>query len=147
MPYLDSVANRSSGAFDIQLQVDLQTQQMREPGLPDATICRTSYRHACWTIAQMVAHHTVNGCNLRPGDLFGSGTLSGPTLDQAGALIELTGGGKHPLRLPNGEQRSWLEDGDGVTIRGWCEKAGAARIGFGACSGEVLPSRTPSRSL
>ncbi|MDP3922784.1 MAG: fumarylacetoacetase [Hydrogenophaga sp.] len=141
LPYLDSPANRSQGAFDIQLQVGLQTPQMREAGQPDATICRTSYRHAYWTVAQMVTHHTVNGCNLQPGDLFGSGTLSGPTLDQAGALIELTTGGKHPLTLPNGEARTWLQDGDAVVIRGWCEQAGAARIGFGACVGTVLPAR------
>jgi fumarylacetoacetase len=141
LPYLDSATNRSQGAFDIQLQVGLQTPQMREAGQADATICRTSYRHAYWTVAQMVTHHTVNGCNLQPGDLFGSGTLSGPTLDQAGALIELTTGGKHPLTLPNGEARTWLQDGDAVVIRGWCEKAGAPRIGFGECVGTVLPAR------
>lgn len=82
-------------------------------------------------------------CNLQPGDLLGSGTLSGPTLDQAGALIELTTGGKNPIALPNGEQRTWLEDGDSVVLRGWCEKAGAARIGFGECVGTVLPARVP----
>ncbi|MDP2166519.1 MAG: fumarylacetoacetase [Hydrogenophaga sp.] len=142
LPYLDSATNRSQGAFDIQLQVGLQTPQMREAGQADATICRTSYRHAYWTVAQMVTHHTVNGCNLQPGDLFGSGTLSGPTLDQAGALIELTTGGKHPLTLPNGEARTWLQDGDAVVIRGWCEQAGAARIGFGECVGTVLPARS-----
>jgi len=141
LPYLDSATNRSQGAFDIQLQVGLQTPQMREAGQADATICRTSYRHAYWTVAQMVTHHTLNGCNLQPGDLFGSGTLSGPTLDQAGALIELTTGGKHPLTLPNGESRTWLQDGDAVVIRGWCEQAGAARIGFGECVGTVLPAR------
>lgn len=141
MAYLDSDANRSGGAFDIQLQVGLQTPQMRETGQADTSICRTSYRHAYWTVAQMLTHHTVNGCNLQAGDLLGSGTLSGPTLDQAGALIELTTGGKNPIALPNGEQRTWLEDGDSVVLRGWCEKAGAARIGFGECVGTVLPAR------
>ena len=141
LPYLDSEANRRQGSFDIQLQVGLTTPRMRDAGQGEATICRTSYRHAYWTVAQMVTHHTVNGCNLQPGDLFGSGTLSGPTLDQAGALIELTTGGKHPLLLPNGESRTYLEDGDAVVIRGWCEKAGAARIGFGECLGTVLPAR------
>ena len=140
LPYLDSEANRQQGSLDIQLQVGLQTPTMREAGQGNATICRTSYRHAYWTVAQMVTHHTVNGCNLQPGDLFGSGTLSGPTLDQAGALIELTTGGKNPLQLPNGESRTYLEDGDAVVIRGWCEKAGAARIGFGECVGTVLPA-------
>jgi fumarylacetoacetase len=114
---------------------------MREAGVKDAVICQTSYRHAYWTVAQMVTHHTVNGCNLQPGDLLGSGTLSGPTLDQAGALIELTTGGKNPIQLPQGETRTYLEDGDSVTLRGWCEKEGAVRIGFGECVGTVLPAR------
>src|SRR5574343_510065 len=141
LPYLDSAANRQGGAFDIQLQVGLQTEKMRAEAQADAQICRTSYRHAYWTVAQMVTHHTVNGCNLQPGDLFGSGTLSGPTPDQAGALIELTQGGKKPVTLPNGERRTFLEDGDAVVIRGWCEQPGAARIGFGECRGTVLPAR------
>ena len=141
LPYLDSARNRQAGAIDIELQVGLQTQSMREAGEGDATICRTSYRHAYWTVAQMVTHHTVNGCNLQSGDLLGSGTLSGPTLDQAGALIELTSGGKNPLTLPNGQSRTYLEDGDAVVLRGWCEKPGAARIGFGECVGTLLPAR------
>ena len=141
LPYLDSPANRAAGAIDIQLEVGLQTQAMREAGLRDARISATSYRHAYWTVAQMVTHHTVNGCNLQPGDLLGTGTLSGPTLDQAAALIELTLGGKQPLQLPNGESRTFLLDGDAVVLRGWCEKAGAARIGFGECWGTVLPAR------
>ena len=141
LPYLDSDGNRRAGAFDIQLQVGIETPAMRKAGQGDASICRTSYRHAYWTVAQMVAHHTVNGCNLQPGDLFGSGTLSGPTLDQAGALVELTVGGKEPLQLPNGEARTYLQDEDAVVLRGWCEKAGAARIGFGECRGTVLPAR------
>ena len=138
LSYLDSDDNHTRGAFDIQLQVELQTQAMRGASLPGASLCRASYRHAYWTVAQMVTHHTVNGCNLQPGDLFGSGTLSGPTAGEAAALIELTQGGKHPVALPNGETRTWLEDGDSVTLRGWCERAGAARIGFGACVGSVL---------
>lgn len=141
LPYLDSPANRSGGAFDIQLQVGLQTGRMREAGQGDVQISRTSYRHAYWTVAQMVTHHTVNGCNLQPGDLLGTGTLSGPTLDQAGALIELTLGGKQPVQLPDGDTRTFLQDGDSVVLRGWCEKAGAARIGFGECWGTVLPAR------
>ena len=141
LPYLDSAANRSGGAFDIQLQVGLQTGRMREAGQGDVQISRTSYRHAYWTVAQMVTHHTVNGCNLQPGDLLGTGTLSGPTLDQAGALIELTLGGKQPVQLPDGDTRTFLQDGDAVVLRGWCEKAGAARIGFGECWGTVLPAK------
>jgi len=144
LPYLDSLADRDGGAFDIRLEVGLQTAAMRDAARAPATICRTSYRHAYWTVAQLVAHHTVNGCNLQPGDLFGTGTLSGPTAEEAGALIELTAGGAKPLELPGGERRTFLEDGDRVVIRGWCEKPGAARIGFGECVGTVLPARAPS---
>src|SRR5262249_7195097 len=120
LPYLDSAADREAGAFDIRLEVGLQTAAMRERGEAAATICRTSYRHAYWTIAQMLAHHTVNGCNLQPGDLLGTGTLSGPTPGEAGALIELTEGGRRPVELPGDETRSWLEDDDAVELRGWC---------------------------
>ena len=140
LPYLDSAANRAEGAIDIQLEVGLLTPKMQAVNEAPARICRTSYRHAYWTIAQMLTHHCVNGCNLQPGDLLGSGTLSGPTLDQAGALIELTQGGKNPLQLPNGESRVYLVDGDAVQLKGWCEKPGAARIGFGTCVGTVLPA-------
>ncbi len=140
LPYLDAPADREQGAFDIQLEVLLQTPRMRSAGEAATRLAATSYRHAYWTIAQMVAHHTVNGCNLQAGDLLGTGTLSGPTIDQAGALIELTTGGRNPVTLPNGEQRAFLDDGDCIVLRGWCEKAGAARIGFGDCTGTVLPA-------
>ena len=142
LPYLDSADNRGQGAIDLQLEVLLQTQRAREAGHPAERLTCTSYRHAYWTLAQMVAHHTVGGCNLQPGDLLGSGTLSGPTLDQAGALIELTAGGKNPLTLSDGQTRTFLEDGDTVVLRGWCEKPGAARIGFGPCHGTVLAARS-----
>ena len=142
LPYMDSAHNRDAGAFDIALAVDLQTSKMRAAGQPAVQITQSNYRHAYWTVAQLVAHHTVNGCNLQPGDLLGTGTLSGPSLDQAAALIELTVGGKQPLTLPNGETRTWLEDGDAVVLRGWCERPGAARIGFGPCEGQMLPART-----
>ncbi|WLI91760.1 fumarylacetoacetase [Massilia sp. R2A-15] len=141
LPYLASEANREQGAIDIQLEVRLETEAMRRARAGSARLSATSYRHAYWTIAQLVAHHTVNGCNLQPGDLFGSGTLSGPTLDQAGALIELTAGGKKPVELPGGELRAFLEDGDTLILRGWCERPGHARIGFGECRGTVLPAR------
>ena len=141
LPYLDSAGNRERGALDVQLEALLQTARASEQGAQPARLSLTSYRHAYWTVAQMVTHHTVAGCNLQPGDLLGTGTLSGPTLDQACALIELTVGGKQPLALPNGESRAFLEDGDTVIFRGWCEKPGAARIGFGECRGTVLPAR------
>jgi fumarylacetoacetase len=94
----------------------------------------------------MLTHHTVNGCNLSAGDLFGSGTQSGPTPEQAGSLLELTAGGKQPIRLPAGEERTFLEDGDRVTLRGWCERPGFVRIGFGEVSGTVLPAPTGMRA-
>jgi len=137
--YLRSESNRNNGALDIQLRIGLTSDAMRAAKEAAHWVCQTSYRHAYWTLAQMVAHHTINGCNLQPGDLLGTGTLSGPTLDQAGALLELTNGGKLPLTLPGGETRTFLLDGDEVTLQGWCEKAGAARIGFGECRATVLP--------
>jgi len=138
LPYLDSPANRSGGALDVRLEVLLETERMRDRGERPAKLSRTSFRHAYWSVAQLVAHHTVNGCNLRPGDLFGTGTLSGPTADEAGSLLELTEGGKRKLILENGESRLFLEDGDTVVFRGWCEREGAARIGFGEVRGTVL---------
>jgi fumarylacetoacetase len=138
LPYLDSEHNRAAGAFDIQLKITLATPAMREAELPAHTICQSSYRRAYWTLAQLITHHTVNGCNLQSGDLLGSGTLSGPESHQLAAMLEITQGGKIPLTLPNGEQRMFLEDGDQVTLRGWCATKDAARIGFGECVGTVL---------
>lgn len=140
LAYLESAANRASGALDIQLEVWLETAALRERGLPAERLSHTSFRHQYWTVAQMVAQHTVGGCNLQPGDLLGSGTISGPTDTEAGAIIELTRGGREPLALSNGETRAFLEDGDAVIFRGWCEKPGHARIGFGENRGLVLPA-------
>ena len=142
MPYLDSQANRDSGALDITLEVWLQTATMREAGVPATRLTQGNTTQAAyWTAAQLVTHHTVNGCNLQPGDLLGSGTLSGPTLEEAGSLLEITLGGKQPLTLPNGEKRTFLEDGDTLTLRGYCARDGAVRIGLGEVSGTVLPAR------
>ena len=138
LPYLDSPGLRSDGAFDIQLEVLIETALMREQSLPPKRICLTNYRHAYWALAQLVTHHTVNGCNLQPGDLLGTGTLSGPTPSEAGALIELTVGGSQPVALASGESRAFLEDGDCITLRAHCEKSGAVRVGFGICTGTVL---------
>lgn len=141
LPCLDSAGNRGERALDIELEVWLQTAAMREAGTPALRLTRGNAREAaCWTPAQLVAHHACGGCNLQPGDLFGSGTLSGPHPDQAGSLVELTQGGKQPITLPNGEVRSFLADGDTLTLRGSCERAGARRIGFGDCSATVLPA-------
>jgi fumarylacetoacetase len=139
LPYLDAPSNRESGALDITLEVLLQTAKMRAAGESPARLTRGNTTEAAyWTAAQLVAHHTVNGCNLQPGDLLGSGTLSGPKPDEAGSLIELTLGGKQAITLPNGEKRTFLEDGDTLVMRGYCERAGAVRIGLGEVSGTVV---------
>lgn len=141
LPYLDSPANREAGALDTTLEVWLQTAKMREAGEGAVRLTRGNTTQAAyWTAAQLVTHHTVNGCNLQPGDLLGSGTLSGPKADEAGSLLELTMGGKQPITLPNGERRTFLEDGDTLSLRGYCERDGAVRIGLGEVSGTVLPA-------
>ncbi|HTT00577.1 MAG TPA: fumarylacetoacetase [Steroidobacteraceae bacterium] len=140
LSYLDAPQVRGAGALDIELEVYLQTERMRRAKEAPLRLSRSSFRHAYWTIAQMVAHHTVNGCNLQPGDLLGTGTQSGPTPPEGGSLLELTRGGRQPLNLPNGETRRFLEDGDTITLRAHCEGANAARIGFGEASGRVLPA-------
>jgi len=141
LPYLDDAGNRAQGAFDIQLQVLLQTAAMRAAGMAPVLLSTSSAAQAAyWTPAQLVAHHTVNGCNLQPGDLLGSGTLSGPTLAQAGSMLELSQGGKQPITLPNGEQRTFLQDGDTLVLAGHCARPGARRIGFGTCAGTVVPA-------
>ncbi len=141
LDYLESAQNRQSGAFDIQLEALLETKQMREAGQPAHRLSQSNFSHSYWTVAQMVAHHTVNGCNLQPGDFFGSGTQSGPEADEAGSMLELSNGGKQPIPLPNGESRTFLEDGDAIIMRGGCEKPGAARVGFGEVVSRVLPAR------
>ncbi|MBF5004694.1 fumarylacetoacetase [Diaphorobacter caeni] len=138
LPYLDGSKNREQGQLDIQLEVLIQTERMREAGeAPVRLTLGSAHDAAYWTAAQLVAHHTVNGCNLQPGDLLGSGTLSGPTKDSAGSLLELTSGGKTTIRLPNGETRGFLENGDTLILRGWCERDGAVRIGLGEAVGTI----------
>ena len=142
LPYLEGEANRAQGAFDLTLEVWLQTTRMRDTGTPAVRLTRGRWTDAAWwTLAQLVTHHAMGGCNLQPGDLLGTGTLSGPRADQAGSLLELTGGGKTPITLPGGETRTFLQDGDTVTLKAWGEKPGARRIGLGSCSGTVLPAQ------
>ena len=142
LPYLDSVSNREHGAIDMGLEVWLQTNRMREEACEGELLARSNFADAAyWTVAQIVAHHAVNGCSLRTGDLLGSGTLSGPLAGQEGSLIEKTFGGKQPVVLGNGEQRTFLEDGDRITLRGRCEREGVRSIGFGVCSATLLPAR------
>lgn len=140
LPYLDSQENQQQGAIDIELEVWLQTPKMRDNKHEGVRLMHANYQDAYWTMAQLVAHHTVNGCNLRAGDLFGSGTLSGPQPDQGGSMLELSQGGKQPFILPNGETRAFLEDGDTVILRGYCQREGYRRIGFGECRGTILPA-------
>ena len=143
LPYLESADNRAEGGIDVRIESWIESTRMREEGSGAVRLSSSSFRHAYWSIAQMVTHHTIGGCNLQPGDLLGTGTQSGPTREEAAALIELTVGGREPLTLANGEQRSFLEDGDSIILKAWCEKAGAARIGFGESRGTVLPVRSP----
>jgi fumarylacetoacetase len=140
MPYLESAQNRASGSFDLQLQVLLETETMRANGEKPTQLSQSNFNDSYWTVAQMVAHHTVNGCNLQPGDMFGSGTQSGPNPEEAGSMLELSNAGSEPINLPNGETRTFLEDGDNVIMTGWCEKPGATRIGFGFVEAKILPA-------
>ena len=140
LPYLTSSHNQSAGAFDIRLEACVESQSMRAHGATPHRLSSTSFRHSYWTVAQLVAHHTVNGCNLRAGDLLGTGTQSGPTAAEAGSLLELTAGGTRPVAIGGGEQRTFLEDGDRVSIAGWCASAGQPRIGFGEVAAQILPA-------
>jgi len=141
LPYLDSPANRAGGAIDIELEIWLQTAAMAEAGHAGDRLARSNFAHGYWTPAQLIAHHTVNGCNLVNGDLLGTGTLSGPKPEEAGSIFELTEGGKRALALSNGESRIFLEDGDSVVLKAHCERKGFRRIGFGECRGTVLAAR------
>lgn len=132
LPYLRSA---NDFTYDIQLEARLQTTAMSTPH----TITRTNFQNLYWSIAQQLAHHTVNGCNLQPGDLLASGTISGPAEESRGCMLELTWRGANPLKLPNGETRKWLEDGDSLSITGWAQGDGY-RVGFGEVTGRVLPA-------
>lgn len=138
LPYLLDARDQANGAFDIELEVLLRTARMREQNLPAHRLALSNTLNMYWTVAQLIAHHSVNGCALQPGDLFGSGTLSGPTPDSYGSLLEISEGGKHPVQLPSGEQRKFLEDGDEVILRARCVREGVASIGFGECRGTVV---------
>jgi len=137
LPYLLDPADQREGGYAIGTSMVLRSAQMRAQKVAPVRLSRCSFRDAYWTVAQMVAHQTSNGCNLQPGDLLGSGTISGATPDMAGSMIELTQGGKNPLTLPSGETRSFIADGDEVIQRGRCEREGAVAIGFGEASGVV----------
>ncbi|HEY1860758.1 MAG TPA: fumarylacetoacetase [Gemmataceae bacterium] len=139
LPYLHA---SDSGSFDIHLEVKLQTAKMDRP----QRICASNFKHLYWSMAQQLAHHTVNGCNLRPGDLLASGTISGPTPDSYGSLLELAWKGTKPLTFPDGETRAFLQDGDRVTMTAWCEGKGY-RVGFGEVTGQILPPLPPNGAM
>lgn len=141
LPYLSSQKNRDTGALDVQLDVLLTTAKSRAENKKPAHLSSSNFKDAYWNIAQLVTHHTANGCNLKPGDLLGTGTLSGPDQGQEGSMLELSAGGKSPITLPTGEQRGFLEDHDEVILRARCSKPGYPTISLGECAGTVLPAR------
>lgn len=141
LTYLESTDLRENGAFDIELEVLLQTEKMRAENVEAQRLSLSNFRHSYWTVSQLVTHHTVNGCNLRAGDLLGSGTQSGPLPQEAGSLLELSEGGKKPIMLSSGEQRLFICDGDSIVMRAWTKREGAPRIGFGEVSGTLLAAR------
>jgi fumarylacetoacetase len=138
LPYLSSEETQQRGGFDLTLEVWLSSQRMRQSGQPPIRLSKGNMRDLYWTPAQMLAHHASNGCNLRPGDLLASGTVSGPTKESVGCLLEMTRRGAEPIQLPTGEIRRFLEDGDEVIFHGYCERGGHPRIGFGECRGIIL---------
>jgi fumarylacetoacetase len=138
LAYLHDDEDRRTGALGISLEVLLSSARMRDERLPPARLSRSELTDLYWTPAQLVAHHASGGCNLRPGDLLASGTVSGRAKDARGCLLELTWRGTEPVRLPTGEERRFLEDGDEVVLRGWCEREGFVRIGLGECRGTVV---------
>jgi len=140
LPYLTDETDQQEGALDVTLEVYLRTAKMRKAGETPHRLSSGSMTTMYWTIAQLVAHHSSNGCNLSPGDLMGTGTLSGADDGSKGSLLELSNGGKQPVSLPNGEIRSFLEDGDELTINAFAQAPGFARIGFGECRATIAPA-------
>jgi fumarylacetoacetase len=140
LPYLSTQSDREQGGLDLWLEVSLLSPRMREAGIAPAVLGRSNIRDMYWTMAQMLTHHMSNGCNLRPGDLLASGTVSGADKTARGCLLELTSRGKDPVTLPTGEQRKFLEDGDEIILQGFCERDGFRHIGLGSCRGTILPA-------
>jgi fumarylacetoacetase len=138
LPYLDDAEDQRRGGLDVSLEVWLRTARMRGEGAAAVRVSKGNMRDLYWTLAQMLAHHTSNGCNLQTGDLLATGTVSGAEAGTRGCLLEITRRGAEPLELPNGERRTFLEDGDEVMLRGYCEREGHARIGLGECAGMVV---------
>jgi len=142
LPYLQSEENETNGGIDINLEVLIQTKRMREENVEPVRLSKGNFKDMYWTIAQLITHHTSNGCNLQTGDLLASGTVSGKEKSERGCLLELTWRGAEPIQLPNGETRKFLEDGDEIIMRGYCEREGFRRIGFGKCRGIIKGNRS-----
>jgi fumarylacetoacetase len=150
LPYLFDERDQAAGAIDITLEVYLQSAEMLKRGLSPILLSKSNaFKDLYWTLGQLVAHHTSNGCNLQPGDLLASGTVSGPGPTERGCLLELTWDGigpdgkpkpRKPIQLPSGETRTFLADGDEVIFKGYCEREGYRRIGFGECRGRIVPA-------
>ncbi|HEX9465646.1 MAG TPA: fumarylacetoacetase [Alphaproteobacteria bacterium] len=140
LPYLTDSADQAAGGLNIAVEILLASAKMRAAGLPPQRLASVNAGELYWTPAQMVTHHASNGCNLRPGDLLGSGTISGPQPDAVGSILELTQRGKTPVQLPSGESRVFIEDGDDIIMRGRCARDGHVAIGFGECRGTVRPA-------
>lgn len=140
LPYLNLAEDQEHGAIDLKLEVFIASEKMRNQKMVPMRLSQGNFKDTYWTIAQMLAHHASNGCNLRPGDLMGSGTVSGATIDSRGCLLELASRGSEPIQLPSGEARRFLQDGDEVIMRAYCQREGFRRIGFGECRGTVLPA-------
>lgn len=147
LPYLFSKTDQSVGGIDLTLDAYLTTPRMQREGASPALICRTNFVHMYWTVAQMLTHHTSNGCNLQTGDLLASGTTSGPTDESRACYSEITARGTRPLTLPNGEKRAWLEDGDEIIFRGRAERQGFRSIGFGECRAVIAPAHLHPQSV
>jgi fumarylacetoacetase len=141
LPHLFSAADQAAGAFDIEIEVAIHTAEARRRGLPAQTLSKVDARQLYWTPAQLIAHHASNGCNLNPGDLLGTGTISSDEPGSVGSMMELTVSGREPVMLATGETRGFLEDGDEVVFTAHCRRDGAATIGFGECRGRVVPAR------
>jgi fumarylacetoacetase len=141
LPYLSDNTDCLHGGLDVKLEVWLRTAKMREENAEPVRVSQGNLRDLYWTLAQMLTHHASNGCNLQPGDLLGTGTVSGASRDSLGCLLEITRRGAEPLQFPDGEARKFLKDGDEVIFRGFCEREGYERIGFGECRGIVQPAR------
>ena len=140
LPYLLDAADQAAGALDIELEVFLLTPGLQAKGLAPQRLSVGNARHLYWTVAQLVTHHSSGGCNLRAGDLFGTGTISAPEDGGLGSLLEISGGGRRPIELPSSETRRFLEDGDTVVMRARCRRQGFATIGLGECRGTIAPA-------